>query len=435
MTGFSCWPGYLGVTSGGVCLDLVDHHRLFAYLSNCTANQQAYRVRCQACPELGFTEGGIPRVIGCPDTDPAPWYNPSDPPYLLDVASRFYGPEIIEWNPLPVGYSGDSSERVSHRPRRGKLRIEARVRLWGDGCDATLYGLEWFQRTLECQTCNGVGLTTLRSCDNTFDPNNPTTTGGNWWRQIVAARILVEPDPETEREGSCCYFRDADIIIEADDPCSYWVTPSVECVLSAPWRGPGDEDLFPGECRCGPLCPCPEGTPLCEGDCSPSVTDPRSLLPPIEIGCYCVPFSSCRKVCEIPASSTPGLSDAVIGLTVSSPSAETRNLRVWLWKADAYDGPDVNWDQWRCRVPCTSIDVGTLRAGDLLNIDGRTRTATVTRQTETCAFEITSMGSPLAWPTLNCADAFWIGVEYDTYATDPELVVTTSVYPRECWTA
>lgn len=434
MTGFSCWPGYLGVVGGGGCLDLVDHYRLLRYLQ-CAANPRDRRANCVTCPELAFADGVL-RTIDCPATDPAPWFNPSDPPYLQDVAARFFGPEIISWSPQAAGYVVDGNNpRVGFRPRRGKLRIEARVRLWGDGCDATRYGLEWFQRALECQVCNGVTLRVLRDCDQTFDPDDPLVTGGNWWRDVIAARILVETDPDEDSPATCCNYRDASIIIEADDPCSYWVTPSVECVLGAPWRSAGDEDAFPGECRCSPLCSCPELTPSCVGDCMPLISDPRNVLAPISIGCYCVPFSSCRKVCEIPSNSTPGLSDAVLGLTIASIAAATRNLRIWLWRADAGPGPDLEWDRWRCIPPCTTIDVGSLLADDVLTIDGRNRSAIVTRQIETCNIEVTSMGGPLFWPTLNCADRFWVGVEYDTYTTAPDLEVRTVVYPRECWTS
>lgn len=436
MTGSSCWPGYLGVVASNGCLDLIDHYRLLAYITNCAP--RGFKSACSACPELGFADG-VARVLGCPDTDPAPWYNPTDPAWVQNVAARFYGPEVISWEPQPVGYVGTSNSRVSHRPRRGKMRIEATVRLWGDGCDATLYGLEWFQRALECQVCSGLQLRTLRSCDVTFDTADPYGTGGNWWRDIFAARILVDPVPApTDRPDTCCFFRDVDIVIEADDSCEYWVEPSVECVIEAPWLAASAEDANPDVCRCGPLCPCAEPVAACVGDCLPEPVSARAALSAVRVGCYCVPFSSCRKVCEIPSAATPGLSDGVLSVVVASVGAPTENLRIWVWRADASDGPGTSaaaWARWRCRTPCTTIDVGALRADDVLTIDGRDRTVQVARQTETCELEVTSMGDPLFWPTLNCADSFWIAVEYDTYATSPGLTVTTAVYPRECWSA
>lgn len=431
---FSCWPGFLGIVGAGGCLDLVDHFRLNAYMRNCRRDPRSVTPTCEPCPELGFLSPGVPRVIGCPATDPAPWYNPSDPPWLQDVAARFYGPEVISWVQSPFGYTEDSSPRVAHRPRRGKLRVEATVRLWGEGCDATRYGMEWFQRTLECQVCSGLQLRLLRDCDATFDPADPVNTGGNWWRDIFAARILVEPLDDEERSDVCCFYRDVLVAIESDDPCSYWVQPSVECVLSAPWRGPGAEDLFPDECRCSPLCPCPTFVDPCETECSPAVVNPRTAQPPVSLGCYCVPWSSCRKICEIPPSSTPGLSDATVSIVVDSPGAPTSNMRVWLWKADAGDGPDVNWDRWRCSKPCATFDIGQLLADDQLVIDGRSRSIYVNRRIGRCPIQVTSFGKPVSWPLLNCSDRFYVAVEYDTYATAPGLVVSTSIYPRECWT-
>lgn len=428
----SCWPGFLGVVGGGGCVGLVDHYRLLRYVQ-CAANPRGFRPNCVICPELGYDSAGAPRVIGCPATDPAPWYVPSDPAWLLDVAGRFFGPEIIRWEPQPFGYVEDDNPRVGHRPRRGKLRIEATIRFWGDGCDATRYGLEWFQRAIECQVCSGLQLRVLRDCDQTFDPLDPANTGGHWWRDLFAARILVEPIV-ADNPGACCSYRDADLIIEASDSCEYWITPSIECVASSPWHVGGEEDQF-DDCRCGPLCPCPVPVPSCVGDCLPSVTNPRDVLAPVSIGCYCVPFATCRKVCELPSSSTPGQSDAVLGITIRSIGAPTRNLRVWVWRADAGPGPDEEWDRWRCISPCTTIDVGSLLADDVLTIDGRDRSVVVTRQTETCALEVTSMGGPLFWPVLDCADRFWVAVEYDPYTTAADLVVSTAVYPRECWTA
>jgi hypothetical protein len=138
-------------------------------------------------------------------------------------------------------------------------------------------------------------------------------------------------------------------------------------------------------------------------DCGPTpIVPPPPFVPFIE--CYCDPWASFRVCCTF---EHPVLwNDATTYIRVDAGSAEIRNMQIQAFQNPFADQGlpcpcDPNDPFWKCREPCTTIQIPQLPSGSSLIIDGRTRVAEVTfaggTRTNGLRYISSESGRPFEW--------------------------------------
>lgn len=364
---------------------------------------------CEPCAGLAGIVGDPSYQL--PDTDEAPWYDPTFP------ESADFGGLVVEEATLSSAVSGRPFEENAGtgatfgRARLGGRTLTVTGWLVGRTCCATAYGLRWLQSALmpaciDDRSCQGAEACFLSCCPANDGPQGALTVcvdnaeqcddyagdpvfdyecrdsqpsefqrANDFWRRMINVALLEGPEV-IERIGlpgecGCTDVLRVEFTLGIGTP---WLfedpVPCIEGVSPAPCPSvlpPIPPDELP-DC---PQFPDPTSDPLCP-------PPPRPPQIPISVNpCVMIPQSFDRVHCEIEAPAGGDWFDATVIVEVSAGSRPLRGLVVRMW--DNPQGLACGDPFFTDCNTCSSLYVSYVPAGGLLRVDGTTRRNTITQ--------------------------------------------------------
>jgi hypothetical protein len=374
--------------------ELWNSARLAAYVENGVgpAGYQFFGCGCETLPEaiaacFGLT-GGQHIVYDLPETDGAPWFDPSDP-----VSADFAGLLVTDVSGLQDSprhrstFDALTGGSAIGRVQYGGRKFVVSGYLIGRTCCAITYGLRWLGWQAQGSQCQGgCGTDDFRFLE--CCPAIPEDSCGSLDRTVedpakflrtLSRTALIEGPHVVERlGGGCgrcaggCELLKVELTFASGSPYLF-----AEPILSVA----GSLDISQPECPgwvkvlSGQECP----DTVCPGDdlvpcaqdplCGPVPLPPVFTLDPHP--CYCDGVQAACMEAEVPVDDV-GAFDATTIIRVEAGSGAVRRLRVQV--ALAPGGGSVNWD---CDV-CQEIFVSYIPPGGVLEVDGRARSAVIT---------------------------------------------------------
>lgn len=345
---------------------------------------------CPTLPDaLGACYQSDPPVYTLPEVDNAPWYDPNDPVsrdfaglLVTDVAGLMDNPRT---RPTFDSISGGSA---IGRPHYKGRKFTVTGYLIGRTCCAITYGLKWLGWQALGSQCQGdCGVDDLRFLECCPAEPDPTCTTGltvdenpaDYLRTLSRTALLEGPTVVERLGGGCgrcgagCEILKIEMVFASGSPYLF-----AEPILSYAGSLVPTDTIAVGcqtwhKVLAGQHCPDP-----CPPAAAPCIVDP--LFPPAAVPpqvkltahpAFCDPVGEACAVGSIPVEDI-GSFDATTIVVVHAGATPMRRLRIRLAA-----NPNSATPNWECDA-CAEMFVSYIPAGGVLQIDGRSRTATIT---------------------------------------------------------
>jgi hypothetical protein len=398
---------------------------------------------CETLPDaLGHDE------YVSPASDPAPWYDPSDP--RSGTFAGFWIESIEGLLDSPIERTitqrvGDGATVSCARANSRTLTVTGW--LWAsDTCSAD-YGLMWLRSALlgsRCAGCNGDDLCLLACCPD--DNSSGEGEGGDLdaqWRTLTNAALISGPDilqraplsQGCDRGARPIYriqfqlstnpylWRRPTMITEAVT----WPEPTGDEVCNITWNDDPMCDPDNPDCLPGANAPMPGCAP--DELCPPPPPPPR--VPAATPNCVCLPLQVVRQCIEIPADMVPSWLDAALQLRIYSGDSPLRNLSIRVWENPMGRTPEELDD-------CATLGVYYVTyvpPSSTLTIDGVSESSEMRCPGFARSDAATNVYGPGAGPlehiTLTCGVPYTICADVDINYLDPKATLSLSLVTRE----
>lgn len=436
--------------------ELVNATRLAAYV-RAGYKPRTATITVDGCPGLATALSCLTDAAGAPvpvsytrpddPADPAPWYDPLDPPsadFAGLLVTSVEGAETAPFTRQVTPLVGDGA--VLGSPAYGPRVLEITALLIGRTCCSLQAGLRWLNGVLR-SACDpgGAELSYLECC-----PNETTTAAVGVAPFLRSMRRVGVSDgvKVTNRVGpSCglcasgCTYMEVQFTLTAGDPFSYG--PAVlalddlilaggysECVT---WNVPRRKvEIAPGKFR---IVESDCATGGCgQGDC-PS-QDPRCPVSPLPPSfpapdpCGCDPLVTVGGFGYIAPGVAPAWQQMVPVVTLSSGANPLRGIRVKLY-SNPTQRPVADLDE--CDV-CADFAVSYLQPGTSFTVDGRDRRFYLTcpggERSPGDPLVSGSSGRPFRWPVLDCGGGYSVSVTADAATAADDAAYRVELVPR-----
>lgn len=409
------------------CCNIVDGCRTLAYaktvghaIADPIYNPVSTMNSCNCCVTPSEEELPAGGAFVSPISDPAPWYEPTDP-----RSGHYLGAMIRSWKESQPYLREAVDTTTGGRTKRAKLQrkeIAAQFVLFVDDPCAIEFAKTYFLNQFVCNSSSDpCSLPTLEW----HECYNPSSCDSDVHSMRGLVGVSLSSLNWLEDEIPSCYGIVCDVVFAAEKPWTYEMCP--ENIVE-------DLVIVTGEEICN-ICedPCPALSTACENPCLPLAIS----IPKVEFStCYCEPWAVKRQSFAINAD--PRTGESTLDISIFTGSYDMRNFRIKGWSKQT---GSIDPNDYRCEDPCIDIVVpGPLPANSVIEVDGVTQEIWVTcnnvKQSGRSWVE-TPDGSPLTWPDISC-DGLVIVLEASALVTAggvphtaPDATITIDRYHRE----
>lgn len=376
---------------------------------------------------------------GTPETDLAPWYDPSVPQSKLFAGASVVSVEGLDVAPVERTVTRLNSGGAQLGPLVPTERnITFVMELTGSSCCAVAYGLSWLNQMLtrRCSAddgCQGADLVYLSCCPDTYAA--PLCSGGTVsetaqspWRVIPDVGLLETP-VITDRRGRGCGSCGCNPTVEveftlvAGNPRVFLpeteLISTTELVSNDSAGDPIVDGCLDLIWKCDPAPDCETALPIYDPACG---AIPPPPIPQSSGACMCDPLVVHRYTSTLTLD-VPDALTAVLSVQVTAAGdTPVRNLSFRLFDPTPDYPCEASDDPY---PPCdlaASLGISYIPAGATLTVDGVRRRALLEladgRVVNASRFIYAASGSPYQWLDLACGASYCMTVEADALNTN-----------------